>query len=171
MATPDMAAPLQTAKKQGKGKDAARDFTLAASPGVLERASPGEVAAANPNDGLSSSRGLPSPRCRLPLFLTGRQYNKPYELVNVEVSKIRKTEILLEVHAAGFCHSDLQVLQGQFGTELPIIPSHEPAGVVVKVGSAYQGPLKVGDRVGVLNFENALYSMCRLHDESRSPVL
>jgi len=38
---------------------------------------------------------------------------------------------------------------------LPIIPSHEPAGIVVKVGSQAKGNFKIGDRVGVLNFKNA----------------
>ncbi|RKU49461.1 hypothetical protein DL546_007704 [Coniochaeta pulveracea] len=69
--------------------------------------------------------------------------------------QIRDNELLIEVHAAGFCHSDLQVLRGQFGTALPIIPSHEPAGVVVQVGPKCSGSWKVGDRVGVLNFKNA----------------
>jgi D-arabinose 1-dehydrogenase-like Zn-dependent alcohol dehydrogenase len=89
------------------------------------------------------------------LTLTPWQYNKPYEIVTVAVPKIKDNELLVEVHAAGFCHSDLQVIHGQFGTRLPIIPSHEPAGVVVQVGSSCSGSWKVGDRVGVLNFKNA----------------
>jgi D-arabinose 1-dehydrogenase-like Zn-dependent alcohol dehydrogenase len=66
-----------------------------------------------------------------------------------------KHDLLIQVYAAGFCHSDLQVLQGQFPAKLPMIPSHEPAGKVVQVGSEVQGNWKVGDRVGVLNFKNA----------------
>lgn len=64
------------------------------------------------------------------------------------------------MHAAGFCHSDLQVLRGEFGSPLGMIPSHEPAGVVVRVGARCNsggdgGEWKVGDRVGALNFKNA----------------
>lgn len=36
-----------------------------------------------------------------------------------------------------------------------MIPSHEPAGKIVKVGSSVEGSWKVGDRVGVLNFKKA----------------
>lgn len=36
-----------------------------------------------------------------------------------------------------------------------MIPSHEPAGVVARVGSTCAGRWKVGDRVGVLNFKRA----------------
>lgn len=75
--------------------------------------------------------------------------------MTVDVPRIRDTELLVQVHAAGFCHSDLQVMHGQFGTKLPIVPSHEPAGVVVQVGSKCTGTWAVGDRVGVLNFKNA----------------
>lgn len=70
----------------------------------------------------------------------------------------------MQVVAAGFCHSDLQVLQGQFSSPLGMIPSHEPAGVVVQVGAACGGGFGVGDRVGVLNFRRACGSCsgCRL---------
>lgn len=63
----------------------------------------------------------------------------------------------MRVHAAGFCHSDLQALEGRFQKPAPIglIPSHEVAGVVARLGSKYQGPLRVGDRVGVLHFKHA----------------
>ncbi|KAI0016437.1 alcohol dehydrogenase GroES-like domain-containing protein [Xylariomycetidae sp. FL0641] len=83
------------------------------------------------------------------------EYKQPYQLKTVQTPKIKDHELLVKVHAAGFCHSDVQVLNGQFGTKLPIIPSHEPAGVVAEVGSSCTGRFKVGDRVGVLNFKNA----------------
>ncbi|KAH7151790.1 alcohol dehydrogenase GroES-like domain-containing protein [Dactylonectria estremocensis] len=83
------------------------------------------------------------------------EYNEPYELVSVEVPKIRDHELLIKVHAAGFCHSDLQVLHGQFPCTLPMIPSHEPAGVIAQVGSQCDGSWSEGDRVGALNFKNA----------------
>lgn len=68
---------------------------------------------------------------------------------------IRDNELLIRVHAAGFCHSDLQVLQGQFKSPLGMIPSHEPAGVIVKIGAGCGNEWKVGDRVGALNFKNS----------------
>ncbi|KZL66165.1 alcohol dehydrogenase (GroES-like domain-containing protein) [Colletotrichum tofieldiae] len=82
-------------------------------------------------------------------------YNKPYELVERDVPSIRENELLIRVHAAGFCHSDLQVLQGQFRSPLGMIASHEPSGVVVQLGKSCSSDWKVGDRVGALNFKNS----------------
>ncbi|KAJ4373637.1 hypothetical protein N0V86_007780 [Didymella sp. IMI 355093] len=83
------------------------------------------------------------------------EFDKPYQLCQTPKPTCGENDLLVQVHAAGFCHSDLQVLQGQFPASLPIIPSHEPAGTVVQVGTHVQGSWKVGDRVGVLNFKNA----------------
>jgi D-arabinose 1-dehydrogenase-like Zn-dependent alcohol dehydrogenase len=66
-----------------------------------------------------------------------------------------ENDLLIQVHAAGFCHSDLQVLTGQFPIQLPLIPSHEPAGKIVEVGTKVRETWKVGDRVGILNFKHA----------------
>ncbi|POS76271.1 alcohol dehydrogenase GroES-like domain-containing protein [Diaporthe helianthi] len=83
------------------------------------------------------------------------EYNKPYELVERDVPALGENELLIRVHAAGFCHSDLQVLQGQFKSPLGMIPSHEPAGVIVQVGTSCSGEWEIGDRVGALNYKNA----------------
>ncbi|RYP49352.1 hypothetical protein DL768_004912 [Monosporascus sp. mg162] len=92
------------------------------------------------------------------------EYNKPYQLGHKNVPDIEDTELLVKIHAAGFCHSDLQVWHGQFGTKLPMVPSHEPAGTVVRVGAKCEGEWKVGDRVGVLNFKKSCSKCpgCRL---------
>ncbi|KAF4459823.1 amidase [Fusarium albosuccineum] len=82
-------------------------------------------------------------------------YNEPYTLVTTSTPHVKDNELLVKVHAAGFCHSDLQVYHGQFKSKLPIIPSHEPAGVVAQVGAKCSGSWKVGDLVGVLNFKKA----------------
>lgn len=75
--------------------------------------------------------------------------------MTITTPQIKDHELLVKVLAAGFCHSDLQVYHGQFGSKLPLIPSHEPAGVIVQVGTKCSGSWKIGDRVGVLNFKNA----------------
>lgn len=36
-----------------------------------------------------------------------------------------------------------------------MIPSHEPAGVIIQIGDEAAKSWKIGDRVGVLNFKNA----------------
>lgn len=92
----------------------------------------------------------------MPSSLTFQQYKQPYQLTKVRVPSIRPSELLVRVHAAGFCHSDVQVLNGQFSSPLPLIPSHEPAGVIVQVGAALADQSwRIGDRVGVLNFKSA----------------
>ncbi|KAF3009646.1 hypothetical protein E8E13_007706 [Curvularia kusanoi] len=93
------------------------------------------------------------------------EFDKPYQLCERPVPTCGKHDLLIQVYAAGFCHSDLQVLQGQFPAQLPMIPSHEPAGKIVQVGSEVQGNWKIGDRVGVLNFKNACRQCagCRQH--------
>lgn len=86
------------------------------------------------------------------------EYNKPYALDESRATpKPGPEDLLIRVHAAGFCHSDAQALQGQFRTPSPIglIPSHEIAGVIAATGASYQGQFKVGDRVGILNFKHA----------------
>ncbi|TIA49872.1 GroES-like protein [Aureobasidium pullulans] len=85
------------------------------------------------------------------------EYNKPYALGERLLPIIRDNELLVRVHAAGFCHSDLQALHGEFTKPAPIglIPSHEIAGTIASVGPDYHGHLQVGDRVGVLNFKNS----------------
>ncbi len=58
-------------------------------------------------------------------------------------------EVLIRVHACGVCHSDLMVQQGLFPfAKYPIVPGHEVAGVVEKVGPGVTWP-KVGDRAGM----------------------
>ncbi|MFD5820135.1 zinc-dependent alcohol dehydrogenase family protein [Streptomyces sp. NPDC127038] len=57
-------------------------------------------------------------------------------------------EVVVEVAACGLCGTDLHILQGEFAPELPIVPGHEFAGVVVGVGTRVT-ELAVGDRVAV----------------------
>ncbi|CAN9091657.1 unnamed protein product [Alternaria alternata] len=93
------------------------------------------------------------------------EYEKPYQLCERAIPQCGDHDLLIEVYAAGFCHSDLQVWNGQFPAELPMIPSHEPAGKIVQVGVNVKGSWKVGDRVGVLNYKNACGQCagCRQH--------
>ncbi|GKZ27079.1 hypothetical protein AbraIFM66951_004531 [Aspergillus brasiliensis] len=92
------------------------------------------------------------------------KYNENYRLCSdVPVPTPGPRELLIRVAAAGFCHTDYQVYQGAYGTQLPFTGSHEPAGTIVKLGSDVIGDWKVNDRVGVLNFRNPckLCSGCR----------
>ena len=56
------------------------------------------------------------------------------------------------------------VVSGEFkdmGSKLPLVPSHEPSGVVVKLGEGVTD-FKVGDRVGSLAFGDACGEYSRI---------
>lgn len=58
-------------------------------------------------------------------------------------------QVLIRVHVCGVCHSDLMVQQGLFPfAKYPMVPGHEVAGVVEKIGAGVTWP-KIGDRVGM----------------------
>jgi len=58
-------------------------------------------------------------------------------------------QILVRVRACGICRTDLHVIEGELpALKSPLIPGHQVAGVVERVGSNVTR-LKIGDRVGV----------------------
>lgn len=85
-----------------------------------------------------------------------KAFNQPYEVADVDVpADMGEYDILVQIKAAGYCHTDLQVLQGVYeaaGAKPGLIGSHEPAGLVAKAGpKASEAGIKVGDRVGSIN--------------------
>lgn len=72
-----------------------------------------------------------------------------FEIVDREIPKPDKQEVLIKVEACGICHSDNFVKEGTFpGIEYPRIPGHEVVGIVEEVGSEVTNWEK-GQRVGV----------------------
>jgi uncharacterized zinc-type alcohol dehydrogenase-like protein len=58
-------------------------------------------------------------------------------------------DILIKILYSGICHSDLHHTKGDWGKEqFPLVPGHEIAGVVVKVGKNVT-KFKVGDYAGI----------------------
>ena len=55
-------------------------------------------------------------------------------------------ELLIEVAAAGLCHSDLSAIEGIRPRPLPIVIGHEGAGIVRECGPGVEG-IKPGDHV------------------------
>jgi len=55
-------------------------------------------------------------------------------------------DVLIKVHAAGICGTDLHIFKGEYEAEYPLIPGHEFSGEVVAVGANVVN-FKVGDRV------------------------
>lgn len=57
-------------------------------------------------------------------------------------------DVLVRSKACGICGTDVHIVEGEFFPTYPLIPGHELAGEVVKVGDEV-GDLKPGDRVMV----------------------
>lgn len=56
-------------------------------------------------------------------------------------------EIVVTVKASGICHTDFEVLKANYGSSaFPVVPGHEYAGIIEKVGADVT-TVKVGDRV------------------------
>ena len=67
----------------------------------------------------------------------------------VELGPLGAEEVEVQVEHCGLCHSDISVLNDDWGySQFPAVLGHEAVGRVVEVGPAAKG-LKVGQRVGI----------------------
>lgn len=73
---------------------------------------------------------------------------RPIEVVEVDLQEPGPGELLVRIHAAGVCHSDLSVVNGTRVRPVPMALGHESAGVVV---DSRAGDVNVGDHV-ILTF-------------------
>ena len=76
-----------------------------------------------------------------------REPGWPVATETVHLAPPRRGEVLVKIAAAGVCHSDLRLADGQLGAgRWPIVLGHEGAGVVQAVGQEVTG-LRPGDHV------------------------
>jgi alcohol dehydrogenase, propanol-preferring len=79
--------------------------------------------------------------------------DKPLELNEVPEPTAGPGQVVVEVKAAGVCHSDVSALDDPGWMELfPVLPrtmGHENAGVITQVGEGLEDKWQVGDRVGL----------------------
>jgi uncharacterized zinc-type alcohol dehydrogenase-like protein len=67
----------------------------------------------------------------------------------IDLGPLGPEEVEVQVEHCGLCHSDLSMLNNEWGVATyPAVLGHEAIGTVVDVGSAAKG-IKVGQRVGV----------------------
>ena len=66
----------------------------------------------------------------------------------VELSPPKATEVLIQMKAAGVCHSDLHTYRGELRATPPLVLGHEGAGIVTAVGHNVS-KIKPGDRVTI----------------------
>lgn len=74
---------------------------------------------------------------------------RPLSIEEVDLAPPGPGEVLIEIAAAGLCHSDLSTIENQRPRPLPIIIGHEGAGIVRECGPGVAG-LKPGDHVVAL---------------------
>lgn len=73
----------------------------------------------------------------------------PLELVEKDIPEPKNDQVRVKIKACGICHSDVITKDGLFPSiKYPIVPGHEIAGVVDKVGSDVKN-WKPGQRVGI----------------------
>lgn len=72
--------------------------------------------------------------------------SRPLTVVELDLDPPGEGELLVRVEAAGVCHSDLSVVDGNRVRPVPMALGHEAAGVVVDVGPAVRD-VRPGDHV------------------------
>jgi propanol-preferring alcohol dehydrogenase len=85
---------------------------------------------------------------------------RPLHLVDTDVPRPGRGEVVIKVGACGVCRSNLHMIEGDWArngvpAKLPIIPGHEIVGRVSALGEGVQGT-SLGDRVGI----QPLWSTC-----------
>jgi alcohol/geraniol dehydrogenase (NADP+) len=72
---------------------------------------------------------------------------QPFEY---ELRLLGPEEVDVQVEYCGICHSDLSMLNNDWGiSQYPLVPGHEVVGMIKAVGSLVDRRLQVGQRVGL----------------------
>ena len=74
---------------------------------------------------------------------------KPLKIVELELDAPGPDEVLVRIRAAGLCHSDLSVVDGNRPRPTPMLLGHEASGIVEQVG-ANVTDLKPGQQVSTV---------------------
>ena len=72
--------------------------------------------------------------------------SRPLTIEEFDLDDPGQGEVMVKIGAAGLCHSDLSVIDGNRPRPTPMVLGHEAAGVVEKLGPGVDD-LKVGDHV------------------------
>ncbi len=73
--------------------------------------------------------------------------NAPLELANLDLAEPGPGELLVRIDAAGICHSDLSVINGDRPRPMPMALGHEAAATVLATGTLGDPDFALGDRV------------------------
>ena len=69
-----------------------------------------------------------------------------FEIMELDVEEPREGEVHIKYEAAGLCHSDLHLIDGDIIPRFPIVAGHEGAGIIEAVGPGVHR-VKEGDHV------------------------
>ena len=73
----------------------------------------------------------------------------PLERFDFDPGDLQPGQVEIDVLACGICHSDLSMLENQWGmSSYPIVPGHEVVGTVAAIGDGVRN-VAVGDTVGL----------------------
>jgi alcohol dehydrogenase len=72
--------------------------------------------------------------------------SKPLKIETVDLDGPGEGEVLVQIAAAGLCHSDLSAIKGLRPRAVPAVVGHEAAGIVVETGSGVT-KFRAGDHV------------------------
>jgi alcohol/geraniol dehydrogenase (NADP+) len=73
----------------------------------------------------------------------------PLEPIDFDPGELGPEEVEIQVSHCGICHSDLSMLDNEWGmSQFPFVPGHEAVGTIVALGEHAKG-LNIGQRVGV----------------------
>src|SRR5580704_7050591 len=68
------------------------------------------------------------------------------KIENIGGGRVKPTDVVVRIKAAGLCHTDLEVIEGSLRYPMPIVLGHEAAGIVSDIGSDAKG-VAIGDHV------------------------
>ena len=74
------------------------------------------------------------------------EVSRPLEIGDIELDPPGPGEVLVQMRAAGLCHSDLSVIDGNRPRPMPMVLGHEGSGIVEELGEGVTD-LAVGDHV------------------------
>ena len=88
------------------------------------------------------------PKTGFAMVLTARRTLEPRDL---PLPAIDADSGLVRIEACGICGSDYEQFEGMLRTPLPVVPGHEPLGIVAAIGdrAARRWGVDVGDRIAV----------------------
>jgi len=97
-----------------------------------------------------------------------REKSGPFLIEDIHLEEPRDNEVLVRIHGAGLCHTDLVVRDQIYPTPLPAVLGHEGAGVVEQVGKNVH-TVEPGDHVVLSYTSCGVCQNCRAGDLGYCP--